>query len=202
MSMDGPAAVLSQFTVGWALLDRDEFFAMEHQFVERTELFPRERSVHQPWTLSDHYGYGEFPWHTDGAVARIPPRFVALGRVDGSYGGPNTELLDVRSKLGLAKLHELRGTVLRVSSRSGRRSYRCAYSEIDGQPILRWDERVCTVARGLKDLAFLLDGCEPTAVIEGWGDGRVLVFDNWKLLHRRPAVSHPTRRLWRSYLRL
>ena len=50
-------------------------------------------------------------------------------------------------------------------------------------------------------LSALIEAESPTAICE-WVEGRVLLVDNWRLLHRRPAVNPSAlRRLIRSYVR-
>ncbi len=157
------------------------------------ELTPRVREAAAPWSLSGTYGTGAFPWHTDGAVSTNPPRWIILSgkRINGNT---HTELLDPLPDLRL----KLRRTVLRVTDSRGRVRHLPASLPAKDGLRLRWDPRTCTPLTGVS-----LDEVtrhEPSARVP-WVTGRVLIIDNFRLLHRRPAVSSVAERvLERTYV--
>lgn len=133
------------------------------------------------WSLSGAYGLGGFPWHTDGAISSRPPRWIVLRAL--SIPRPTcTELLDP----GPSLLSELRRTVLLATDRTGRTRHLPAAIPDYGRWRIRWDPRTCTPRTGLS--VDDVNAQRPTVVIE-WREGRVLVLDNTRLLHRRPAVT-------------
>lgn len=160
-----------------------------------TLLEPKASATGGKWSHSDHYGFGYFPWHTDGAVAVLPPRWMLL-ECELVEGSSRTELLDPSAEL----VRRLRKCAMRVRNRTGRVRYVAPVSPTaDGKHRLRWDPRVCEINDAA--LRVLIEDEPPTGICE-WVEGRVLLVDNWRLLHRRPAVDPSAqRRLIRSYVR-
>lgn len=156
-------------------------------------LRPTEREGAREWSLSGTFGHDAFPWHTDGAISSLPPRWLVLRPVELS-GPTTTELLnpcaELRERLG--------GTVLLAKDHAGRARYLPALMLTKDGHRLRWDPRTCRprspgVAREVAEAM-------PTSVIR-WELDVTLVFDNYKLMHRRPAVTASTERvLERTYV--
>lgn len=162
---------------------------------EVVALAPRAATGELGWSHSNRYGFGAFPWHTDCALDNLPPRWMVL-ECETAEGRTSTELLDPGPDL----LRRMKRCVMRVRSRSGHIRHLPAASPIgEGRFRLRWDPRVCDSSD--TELDGLLGRQSPTAAYE-WVRGRLVVVDNWRLLHRRPAVEPTeTRRLLRSYVR-
>ncbi|MDP9821052.1 TauD/TfdA family dioxygenase [Nocardioides massiliensis] len=159
-----------------------------------TTLVPKPKATSDPWSHSDLYGYGAFPWHTDGAVATTPPRWMVL-ECERLERASHTELLDLPAEL----LDRLRRLPMRVRDRNGRVRFLSAYRVVNGVRCLRWDPRVCVVKD--TELSHLI-GQQPPTVLCEWAAGRVVIVDNWRLLHRRPAVDPgAARTLLRTYVR-
>lgn len=176
-------------------LDAEPIIAMLGAEGPPTRLEPKAAVNREAWSHSDHYGYGYFPWHTDGALAVLPPRWMVM-ECEVVEGSSSTELLDPPPEL----VQRLRRCAMRVRDRAGRIRYLPPLSPTeDGKHRLRWDPRVCEVNDVV--LSALIEAEPPTAVCE-WVEGRVLLMDNWRLMHRRPAVNPSAlRRLARSYVR-
>jgi alpha-ketoglutarate-dependent taurine dioxygenase len=156
-------------------------------------LEPKDFGRAREWSLSGVYGLGAFPWHSDGAVSSSPPRWLLLQAIELSY--PTcTELLVPDADLIAA----LRETTLRARDRSGQTKYLPAIVPVPaGGFRLRWDPRTCTPRTGLavEDI----EERSPTVRIE-WAVNRLLVVDNFRVLHRRPAVQGQGKRvLVRTY---
>lgn len=143
-------------------------------------LRPSRESEADSWSLSGTYGRGAFPWHTDGAISDTPPRWVLMRGLNFSHA-TSTELLSPDESV----LSQLRRTVLRVTYRSGRARYLPAAVPCSSSWRLRWDPRIGSPKVGVA--VEEIDSLPPTAVIH-WEPGKLLVFDNQKLLHRRPSV--------------
>jgi alpha-ketoglutarate-dependent taurine dioxygenase len=163
------------------------------------EITPKPREVARGDTLSAVYGLEAFPWHTDGAVADRPPRYLLLRSVVDSE--TPTELLDLELNPEIA--HALRRTVLRVRF-SGQR-YRYVMAASVGREItcFRWDPRSCSPVVNIEESAVaLLASAQPSCVVR-WVPNRVVIFDNWRIFHRRPRVEdcEPAKRqLQRLYI--
>ncbi|WP_157621966.1 TauD/TfdA family dioxygenase [Serinicoccus hydrothermalis] len=159
----------------------------------REVLEPKPTNGRQ-WSHSDRYGFGAFPWHTDGALTSEPPRWMVLECVMAEESTA-TELLRPSKEL----LGRLRRCAMVVRNRTGRVRHLPAVSPTGaGEMRLRWDPRVCEVNDA--ELPRLIEEQGPSAVCL-WKEGRILVVDNWGLLHRRPPVSPAApRRLVRTYI--
>lgn len=161
----------------------------------REVLEPKAAASGGAWSHSDWYGFGAFPWHTDGAVAALPPRWMVL-ECEAIEGTTATQLLKPTSEV----IQRFRRCAMKVRERAGRVRHLPAASPIGGGGVrLRWDPRVCETNDPL--LEEMLRDAAPTAVCE-WTAKRILVVDNWRVLHRRPEVEPMReRRLVRTYVR-
>lgn len=133
------------------------------------------------WTLTDRFGRGAFPWHSDGAIARKPPRFIVLQNLTQSRVPTEIAVVpaDVRDELG--------GVVLRAQDRRGRSRLLSALERHAGHDLLRWDARTCSVAAGPRKVEAAIASLAVNAQID-WMSPATVVIDNWQVLHRRPAV--------------
>lgn len=155
-------------------------------------LVPRQIST--PNTYSGLFGLGRFPFHTDLAHWRLPPRYLMLRCVKGYVDVP-TLLLDGRSIVDAVTLDILRRSVVRPRRpRSGEmRLLRLWQSGIGGGDLLRWDEVFLKPASRIGAFAFGKVGEElesaipmEVAMVDA---GDTLVIDNWRMLHSRPPVA-------------
>jgi TfdA family taurine catabolism dioxygenase TauD len=158
-------------------------------------LRPTARENSHSWTLSNEYGLGAFPWHSDGAVSRNPPRYLAMLAIDVDPDATYTEMLDIVRNQELVK--RVKSQVLSVEFPSGQRRYVRASETRKGARLYRWDPRSCQ-CQNMQLVDFI--AALPATHRVNWTPGRVLVFDNWRFLHRRPGVEGLGKRLlWRGY---
>lgn len=156
-------------------------------------LRPTGREGASKWSLSGTFGHDAFPWHTDGAISSLPPRWIVLRPVELSEP-TTTELLSPCAELR----ERLERTVLLAKDRAGRARYLPALMLTKDDRRLRWDPRTCRPRspRVAREIAAAM----PTSVIT-WELGVTLVIDNYKLMHRRPAVTAAAERvLERTYV--
>jgi len=156
-------------------------------------LQPTERDRARRWSLSGTFGQDVFPWHTDGAISSRPPRWLVLRPLRLSEPTA-TELLSPSIDLR----HRLGRTVLLAKDRAGRARYLPALMATKAGYRLRWDPRTCRSRSTAvaQDVALAM----PSSIVI-WELGITLVIDNYKLLHRRPAVSAASQRvLERTYV--
>ena len=169
------------------------------------ELTPKATST--PNTYSGIFGFGQFPFHTDLANWTCPPRYLLLRCIRG-YADVPTMMLDGRAiaqEIG----SELMGRALARPRRPrGGEVRMLRLRQLDGaNEIIRWDTEYLKPASHVGELAFssfqrIVD--EATAVPAVMVDeGDVVVIDNWRMLHARPAIApnRRDRRLHRVYLR-
>ena len=161
-------------------------------------LNPIEKSEAQPRTLSELYGRGAFPLHTDAAHHRAPPRLTVLRLATGTRKR-RTLLLDWHQAYD-DELHDLmRAGIWLV--RSGRhRFYRPALDLPAGsQYRLRFDDGCMTPVTprahtAVAHMAELGRRREVRQVI--WTKGMIMVLDNWRILHGRGPYPEQAKEDW------
>ena len=153
-------------------------------------------------SLSSRHGTGAFPYHTDGAFLRTPPRYGIMRLAPGSTSSRATHLLDFERIRLPAPLKEMCArSVWRVHGRSGwfiagiiedfRATRRLVRVDFDCMEPA--DKSFATLPGQLRE-AF--DEAEPFSV--DWDSSYICVFDNWRMLHARAAgPPDPARRLER-----
>ena len=169
------------------------------------ELIPREQSEASPTSYSGLYGLNPFPFHTDLAHWRRPPRYLLLRcRV----GSPHvkTHLVDglqIAQSLDMSRLHlahmqprrPLKGKIplLRLYSSSPDELVR--WDDVFIQPANETARFYCASFRQAIQSA----QCTSFALAN---EGDTLLIDNWRMLHSRSGVpfSARTRIIERTYL--
>lgn len=166
-------------------------------------LRPKTTTEARSWSLSGCYGMGAFPWHTDGAIDSMPPRYVVLRCVDPGVDGESTEVFSFGVMTGPTQAVRdlLIRIVLEVQGRNGKKKYFPALrTGID--PVVRWDPRICAGRpRSIYAEALALLEETPATHTIRWEQGLAVVIDNWNSIHRRLAVNDgSTRTLERAYI--
>jgi alpha-ketoglutarate-dependent taurine dioxygenase len=159
-----------------------------------------------PNTYSGIYGLETFPFHTDFAHWRYPPRYLMLRCVVGFEEVP-TLLID-----GSRLVQQVGGSSLSRSLVRPRRPVRGKlpllrlYQTIGCDCLLRWDEMFFRPAgpigkAGIQALRGAIAHENPISVALARG-GDTLILDNWRMLHARSAIPHgcDDRLLERAYL--
>ena len=156
-------------------------------------LMPTSRESARGRSLSGLFGLGAFPWHTDGAIANNPPRWIILRTMTGD-SGVGTELLRPSGDI----LGRLRRTILTARDPHGSARYFPAFMPTTkGYTKLRWDPTKCAPME--TEVVSIIENAEPSMSVN-WVEGRALIVDNAALLHRRPAVATARRVLERTYV--
>lgn len=172
-------------------MDRDQLSEVARTLGHPAATWERlvAKPAHQarPQSLSGVHGLGALPWHTDGAVAVHPPRYVILLSATGS--SVSTELLELEATEHVQLVRDLERLHLRVTIPCGRVRYVPAVILTSGRPVVRWDVRVAAPPKTqLGELVSSgLRASRPTRTI-AWQPGRAVVIDNRRTLHRRPVV--------------
>ena len=168
------------------------------------QLVPRATST--PNTYSGIFGLGRFPFHTDLAHWRRPPRYLLLRCVKGFRDVP-TLLIDGRAIVEAVTPDILRRAVVRPRRPlSGEMHLMRLWQTDRERSLFRWDEVFLKPASRIGGLAFekvreQLQNIAATSVAMAEA-GDTLIIDNWRMLHSRPAIpaGREDRRLERVYL--
>lgn len=149
-------------------------------------LKPTDAHFAHPHSLSGIYSLGEFPLHSDTAHWMTPCRFLIVACLSPGSGNRPSLLLDTQQlALDQEQISLLQRTPLRVTN--GRNSF---FSTIlaKNRPFVRFDPGCMTplTADGRRALAVFSKSRWPDHVETiYWHEGKVLVIDNWRLLHGR-----------------
>jgi hypothetical protein len=159
-----------------------------------------------PNTYSGIYGLERFPFHTDFAHWRYPPRYFMLRSVIGFEDVP-TLLIDgtlLVQQVGRSSLS--RALVRPRRPVRGRLPLLRLYQTIGCHSLLRWDEMFFGPASpigkaGIQALRAAIARETPISVALA-RRGDTLILDNWRMLHSRPAIPRGCeyRLLERAYL--
>lgn len=153
-------------------------------------LSPTMAAVASKRSLSRRWGIGEFPFHCDTAHWTVPCRYIVLGCFSSGSGARPTELLDTFDlALGRPEIDLLRHTPFRVVN--GRKSFFDSIMS-RSRSFVRLDpgcmEVICSdgeVALSMFEKTRLKTLTEEIH----WTKGRVLILDNWRILHGRGESS-------------
>lgn len=171
------------------------------------QLMPLSANVSTPNTYSGMYGHGQFPFHTDLAHWRHPPRFLLLRCITGFNEVP-TLLID-----GAALIAHVGQNILGRAIVRPRRPVKGSlpllrlYNREKGCfGMIRWDEEFIKPANKAGEIGstriqdFLAQSRPVKVALLQRGD--TLIIDNWRMLHGRAPVPENcrSRLLERAYL--
>lgn len=164
------------------------------------------RSTDTPNTYSGMYGLGRFPFHTDLAHWRRPPRYLMLRCVKG-YRDVPTLLLDGKDLIEKITLDVLaRGVVKPRRPQAGSVPLLRLLEATDSGYLLRWDEVFLQSASKIGDFASqrvleCLAQAQPLSIALAQPGDTVLI-DNWRMLHARSPIpaGRENRTIERIYL--
>lgn len=143
-----------------------------------------------PWSLSARFGRGAFPFHTDQAKLRTPPRYIIL-RCRRLRASKRPTLIQEFNNLMLSSSE--RATLSRSiwivnGGRGCFLSPILAEQQVNKDPLLRFDlscmkpahQRFAEAATLLNEA---LNRTKPISI--NWYEGLTVVLDNWRVLHAR-----------------
>jgi len=167
-------------------------------------LVPRASAT--PNTYSGIYGLQRFPFHTDLAHWRVPPRYLLLRCVTG-YPDVPTLLIDGRTVISAVTLDILTRAIFKPRRpKDGLVSLLRLCEPINEGLRLRWDEVFLKPASKIGCIADQcvraeIAECEPLSIALA-ARGDTLLIDNWRMLHARSPVpvGRENRKLERVYL--
>ncbi len=142
----------------------------------------------RPGSLSATYGDGAFPFHSDFAHRSIPPRYVLL-RSSGTHYRPTLfcDTSPLISRVGASILERSVWSVTKTA-----RPFACSVLfRVGSAGGFRFDQDCMNPATKIAEhcdakLRDLLQAERNDCAGEvNWAPGRVVVFDNWRMLHAR-----------------
>jgi hypothetical protein len=168
------------------------------------DLVPRATAT--PNTYSGIYGLNRFPFHTDLAHWRNPPRYLLLRCITGHLGVP-TLLIDARAIYDAIGVDILGRAIFRPRRPlDGKLSLLRLYERTDAGECFRWDEMFIKPASRIGQTADCrvreeVGNSTPWAVTLA-SRGDTLLIDNWRMLHARSSIplECKDRQLQRIYL--
>jgi len=172
------------------------------------QLVPTEQTTATPNTYSGIYGLQRFPFHTDLAHWRLPPRYLMLRCVVG-YPEISTLLIDSQSILETVTQNILSRAVVKPRRpRDGAVSLLRICEPTNDSQLFRWDEVFLKPASKVGELGMKRVREEIqsalTLPISLTNRGDTLVIDNWRMLHSRAAIprGREDRKIERIYLEI
>ena len=170
------------------------------------ELVPRAAAT--PNTYSGIYGLRSFPFHTDLAHWRVPPRYLLLRCVRG-YAEVPTLLLDGQDLIDTATSDLLaRAIFIPRRPRGGTLTLLRLCEHVEQTVRFRWDAVFLKPASKVGDVAdklvrtWLAETTPISTKLTQAGD--TLLIDNWRVLHARSPIPSgcEDRKIERIYLEL
>jgi alpha-ketoglutarate-dependent taurine dioxygenase len=154
-------------------------------------------------TLTGRYGLSKFPYHIDGANLLNPPRYVALYCCESGFEAATTSILAWAEVFNESERTRLERCAVLVDQ--GASSFYTTLLSRHGS-LLRWNN--CVIRPTSSDAHDVVRGvarrleASITATEIYWRQGMFVVFDNWRLLHKRgSAFLSQTRELARWWIR-
>ncbi|PEQ11637.1 hypothetical protein B2G71_16075 [Novosphingobium sp. PC22D] len=167
-------------------------------------LVPRAEAA--PNSYSGIYGLDHFPFHSDLAHWRTPPRYLLLRCIRGFADVP-TLMIDGHDLIDAITLDILARAIFKPRRpRDGSVSLMRLCEPVDNVMRIRWDEVFLKPASRIGEFANLrvrewLSRCTPTAVSLAETHDTLLI-DNWRMLHARSPIlpGRENRAIERVYL--
>lgn len=154
-------------------------------------LSPRHQTDGLPNSFTAAFGTGAFPLHTDTAHWERPARYVVLGCLTAGSSERQTIILPWQNlKFNKRTLEEIQTGIFMVRNRKN-----SFYTQIldSSKRILRVDFQAMipknTYAFSARAAVQEQLGKTPKTVKMKWSPGRILIMDNWKVLHARGESS-------------
>lgn len=168
------------------------------------QLVPRVSG--SPNTYSGLYGLDRFPFHTDLAHWRRPPRYLLLRCIDG-FRDVSTLLFDGQAMIEAVTLDILTRAIVKP-----RRPHDASIpllrlcEQVEDGHRLRWDEVFLKPASrigkaGSQQVREFLSEIDPVLIALA-NTGDTLIIDNWRMLHARSPITagRESRNIERVYL--
>jgi alpha-ketoglutarate-dependent taurine dioxygenase len=165
-------------------------------------LRPNNGSEKIKGTLSNRFGFGNFPLHTDTAFWPIPVRFILFSSTAISLCP--TFLVSTSSlfnQLNLKEFKEIERAIFKIKTPNNQFYSSLIFRENNTEG-LKYDS-ACMIPVN-KQAKFFVNKIEKSEISMDeihWSGNKAVVIDNWKMLHARgPALVNENRELSRIYI--
>lgn len=150
----------------------------------------RSEAEASPWSLSARFGRGAFPFHTDQAKLRTPPRYIILRCRRLRASRRPTLIQDFNSLILSSSEHSILSRAVWIVN-GGRGCFLTSIltkHQISGDFLLRFDLSCMKpahsrFAEAANVLGEALSRTNPISI--DWYEGLTIVLDNWRILHAR-----------------
>lgn len=140
-------------------------------------------------SLSSRYGLGEFPFHTECAYWREPPKYILLHCLTPGAGDRPTGYCDVASvsNLDMSPLHD---SLYRIRRSSGSFLARC-FERVNHDWRVRADRDCMLPVDESRDplRIVLFPAIRDKVIWHHWEQNELLILDNWRVVHGRGSAS-------------
>ena len=172
------------------------------------KLSPKNKKNGIKNTLSWIHGYSEFPLHTDTAYWTVPVRFVLLTTYNSN--SVETTILKTRKlieKLDFQTINNMKKSIFLTKSPYG--SFYSSFEfKQDSESGFRFDASCMKPYNKYSEKFFedFISATKDDTEYEtiNWTPGKVLIVDNWKVMHGRKSIkklSNRNRTLYRIYIK-
>lgn len=158
-------------------------YAIQHNI-----LTPNKESSAK-YTLSQIYGFNKYPFHTDGAQHKIPPRYILL--LNQTEGHNKTKTL-LKDGLSIANLHKslFFNSIFQINGNGFKELSPIVNNrKVKGQSIFRYNPVIMRsiIKKKKDDINHVIESAREIEI--DWLPKGYLAIDNWRMLHSREAIS-------------
>ena len=170
------------------------------------DISPSSEESSRPGTLSNRFGYGNFPLHSDTAHWSVPARYVVMCIIERNYCDTLViNVKDIFNSLNKDELDCVRSATYLISTFEGKK-YTSPLLNINGVLGFKYDP-ACMMPANKSAKVFhraLIDALSRNLPHHiKWSGNKAVVIDNWAALHGRAEITDVNlpRRLLRVYVR-
>lgn len=175
-------------------------FDKRHPVIARI-ISPQKLLDANPNTLSSRYGSDSFPFHTDGAHWKTPPRYLILYCNSPGEGRRLTKLIDTHKwELSVAEKISFCSNLYKTAFQM---PFLCTVGQVSDEGVgIRFDRDCMTplTSKSADLLVSISQKIDLSVPIEiHWQSKDMLIFDNQRILHSRgsPSICDADRKLMR-----
>lgn len=160
-------------------------------------LTPKDKTEAIEKTFSHKYGFEKFPFHTDTAFWNIPARYVLMSSKDISSTETLILTLDSVNQLNTEEISVLEKSIFLVKTNQSN-FYCSVLTRQNGNQILRYDPNIMKAINSYAMEAItVIENIVKNSEIHriNWNSPKILIIDNWKILHSRSSIVDKENRI-------
>lgn len=160
-------------------------------------LTPKDKSKAIKNTFSHKYGFERFPFHTDTAFWNTPCRYVLMSSENISSTETLVLTLEELNNLSTEEINVLEKSIFVVNTNLS--SFYCTIiNRINGISFIRFDTNTMKPMNSSAKKAILIfeDIINKSKIHKiKWDNHKILLLNNWKVLHSRSSVNYDEKRI-------